>query len=49
MPNGCVHRKQPLYAVRFDAGELWGESAEAENAVYLDMWEGYLATAQSQS
>ena len=49
MPDGCVHRKQPLYAVRFDAGELWSESAEAENAVYLDMWEGYLEPAQSQS
>ncbi len=42
LPGGCVHRLQPLYAVRFESRELWGESAETENAVYLDMWEGYL-------
>ena len=45
MPGGCVRREQPLYAVRFESRELWGESAEAENAVYLDMWEGYLEPA----
>jgi nitrile hydratase len=39
-------RVQPLYAVRFAARELWGESAEAGSAVYLDMWESYLETAR---
>ena len=33
---------QPLYNVRFEGQELWGESAEANSAVYLDMWESYL-------
>jgi nitrile hydratase beta subunit len=33
---------QPLYNVRFEASELWGESAEANSAIYLDMWESYL-------
>ena len=33
---------QPLYNVRFEGHELWGESAEANSAVYLDMWESYL-------
>ena len=33
---------QAVCAVRFDAQELWGESAEANTAVYLDMWESYL-------
>ena len=47
LPAGCVRREQPLYAVRFESRELWGESAE--DAVYLDMWEGYLAPAQSDS
>lgn len=47
LPAGCVRREQPLYAVRFESRELWGESAEAEDAVYLDMWEGYLAPVQS--
>lgn len=39
-------RVQPLYAVRFAARELWGESAEPESAVYLDMWESYLEPAR---
>ena len=33
---------QPLYNVRFEGQELWGESAEPNSAVYLDMWESYL-------
>ncbi len=49
LPGGCVRREQPLYAVRFESRDLWGESAEAEDAVYLDMWEGYLTPAQSES
>lgn len=42
LPEGCLRREQSLYAVRFASRELWGESAEARNAVYLDMWESYL-------
>ena len=33
---------QPLYSVRFDARELWGESAEPGQSLYLDLWESYL-------
>jgi nitrile hydratase len=33
---------QPLYNVRFEARELWGDVAEANSALYLDMWESYL-------
>jgi nitrile hydratase len=35
-----------LYSVRFEAQELWGEDAEAGNAVYADLWEDYLEPAQ---
>ena len=45
LPTGCATRQQPLYAVRFDAAELWGSAAETKNAVYLDMWESYLEPA----
>jgi nitrile hydratase len=31
-----------LYNVRFEGGELWGESANARIAVYVDLWENYL-------
>jgi nitrile hydratase subunit beta len=37
---------QPVYSVRFSAQELWGEAAaEPSQAVYLDLWESYLAPA----
>lgn len=34
-----------LYSVRFEAAELWGESANANSAVYMDLWEDYLEPA----
>ena len=33
---------QHLYSVRFEARELWGEDSAAADAVYVDLWEGYL-------
>ena len=45
LPAGCATRQQPLYAVRFDAEELWGSAAETKSVVYLDMWESYLEPA----
>ena len=34
-----------LYGVRFEAAELWGEPANAQIAVYVDLWEDYLEAA----
>ena len=34
-----------LYSVRFEASELWGESAAGRSAVYVDLWEDYLEPA----
>ena len=31
-----------LYSVRFEGRELWGNSADADSAVYVDLWEDYL-------
>ena len=31
-----------LYSVRFEGRELWGNSAGADSAVYVDLWEDYL-------
>jgi nitrile hydratase len=42
LPPGVEVPPQPLYAVRFEAQELWGEAAEANSVVYIDMWESYL-------
>jgi nitrile hydratase len=33
---------QHLYSVRFSARELWGKTAAARDAVYIDLWEDYL-------
>jgi len=43
--HGLGEQPQPLYSVRFEARELWGESAEPREAVYLDAWEPYLEPA----
>ena len=40
--HGQGEQPQPLYSVRFDARELWGESAERNQAVHIDLWESYL-------
>ena len=39
----CVGRH--LYSVRFEASELWGENANGNSAVYVDLWEDYLEPA----
>jgi nitrile hydratase len=31
-----------LYSVRFEAAELWGENANGNSAIYIDLWEDYL-------
>ena len=40
-----VDEGRHLYSVRFDASELWGESADANSVVYVDLWEDYLEPA----
>ena len=40
--HGLGEAPQPLYSVRFDARELWGEAAEPNTHVHLDCWESYL-------
>jgi nitrile hydratase subunit beta len=40
--HGLGEQAQPLYSVRFDARELWGEDAEPRQSVHIDLWESYL-------
>jgi len=40
--HGRGEQPQPLYSVWFDGRELWGESAEANQRVHIDLWESYL-------
>jgi nitrile hydratase len=37
-----VSQREPVYAVRFPAAELWGSGS---HSVILDMWESYLEEA----
>jgi nitrile hydratase beta subunit len=37
-----------LYAVRFDAAELWGDSADGRGSVSIDLWESYLAPVDEE-
>jgi nitrile hydratase len=34
--------RRPVYAVRFDARELWGDEASPRDSVFIDLWEDYL-------
>jgi nitrile hydratase subunit beta len=40
--HGLGERPQPLYQVRFEAAELWGDAAQGPGAVFIDLWEDYL-------
>jgi nitrile hydratase subunit beta len=42
---GLGKKPQHVYSVRFAASELWGEQANKNDSVYLDMWDDYLAPA----
>ena len=39
-PDG-TDPSEPLYTVRFDMADLWGEDAEP-GSLFVDLWEGYL-------
>jgi len=34
---------QPLYTVKFEAKELWGENVRRKDCLYIDLWEDYLS------
>jgi nitrile hydratase beta subunit len=46
--HGLGEQPQPLYTVRFEARELWTDSAEPNQLVHLDLWEPYLTSPQSE-
>lgn len=43
--HGLGEQPQPLYTVRFTARELWGETAESNETVSLNLWQSYLEPA----
>ena len=46
LPDAHAHGRgrcpEPLYSVGFESGELWGDSAEPRERVFIDLWESYL-------
>jgi nitrile hydratase len=48
-PDTAAHDRgenaQPLYTVRFEAKELWGDNVARRDCVYIDLWEDYLEPA----
>jgi nitrile hydratase len=40
--HGLGENPQHLYTVRISARELWGDSAEPNESMFVDMWESYL-------
>jgi len=48
-PDTAAHDRgenaHPLYTVRFEAKELWGDNVERRDCVYIDLWEDYLEPA----
>ncbi len=49
LPDAIVAHRDPepqaVYSVRFEAAELWGEAAESNASVYIDLWDSYLEPA----
>lgn len=40
--HGLGENPQDVYNVRFEGRELWGDSAEPAQVLYVDLWESYL-------
>jgi nitrile hydratase beta subunit len=40
--HGLAHDHEPTCHVRFDARELWGDAAEENCSVVVDLWQSYL-------
>jgi nitrile hydratase subunit beta len=40
--HGLGECPEHLYGVRFEASELWSDSADGRGCVCLDLWESYL-------
>jgi nitrile hydratase len=45
--HGLGEHPQVVYSVRFDGRELWGDSAEPRQMLYIDLWESYLEPSSS--
>jgi len=42
LPEGIEPAPEPVYNVRFEGRELWGDDAEPGQCLYIDLWESHL-------
>ncbi len=42
MAHDLGENPQPLYTVRFEASDLWGDNVTRRDCVHIDLWESYL-------
>ena len=51
-PDTAAHDRgenaQPLYTVRFEAKQLWGENVTRRDCVFIDLWEDYLEPTEAR-
>jgi nitrile hydratase beta subunit len=47
--HGLGECPEPLYTVRFDATELWGDSGGSGDVIHLDLWESYLKVGSKEN
>ena len=40
--HGLPRRREPTYHVEFTATDIWGDDAERNAPVVVDLWESYL-------
>jgi nitrile hydratase beta subunit len=43
--HGLGKKPQHCYSVRFSACDLWGDTAPANDTIYVDLWDDYLEAA----
>ncbi len=47
-PGDPIFPLQPVYSVKFTMRELWGETAEPAEFLYIDLWEQHLEPVESK-
>ena len=47
--HGLSARREPTYHVEFEARTLWGDGAEANAPVVVDLWESYLEPCAAET
>ncbi|MEO8465386.1 MAG: nitrile hydratase subunit beta [Gammaproteobacteria bacterium] len=52
-PDTAAHDRgespQPLYTIRFEARELWGDNVDRRDCVHIDLWEDYLEPEKTEA